>query len=191
MPPTKPQSLADKEATARKDSVLLRHAYLFDSSKGKLLPKNYPKICPELLEVFEELVATAMKYKKVTGYHLPFLGELGELYAAIMFGIDRHRPRTQGSDGMLGNDFVEVKTITPDKRSDVVRLKLAGNFNKVVVVKISEDFQFAARMVERRLLQEVNDEWAELSWGAMIAGEPEQEFHRSFPMKKVIPKPKP
>jgi len=191
MNPTRPLSLAGKEAEARKSSVLLRHAYLFDSSKGGLLPKNYPKIRPELLEVFEELVATAMKYKKVTGYHLPFLGELGELYAAIMFGIDRHRPRTQGSDGMLGNDFVEVKTITPDKRSDVVRLKLAGNFNKAVVVKISEDFQFAARMVKRRLLQKVNDEWAELSWDAMIAGEKDQEIHANFPIKHVLPKRKP
>ena len=46
---------------------------------------------------------------------------------------------------MLGNDFVEVKTITPDKRGAGVRLKRAGNFGKLVVVKISDEFQFAAR----------------------------------------------
>ena len=52
---------------------------------------------------------------------------------------------------MLGNDFVEVKTITPDKRGAGVRLKRAGNVGKLVVVKISDDFQFAAQMVDRRL----------------------------------------
>ena len=95
---------------------------------------------------------------------------------------------TQGSDGVLGNDFVEVKTITPDKRSDGVRLKRAGNFGKLVVVKISDDFQFAARMVNRQLLGKGKGKWATLSWDAMIASEPNQEMHRNVPIKKVAPK---
>ena len=126
----------------------------------------------------------AWKYKKVTGRHLPVLGELGELFAEIMFGIKRHDPMTQGSDGMLGKDFVEVKTITPDKKSDGVQVKRAGNFGKLVVVKISDDFQFAARMVDRRILMKGSGNWATLSWDAMIAGEKDQDFHRSFPIKK-------
>ena len=186
---TKPRSIADKDAEAREDSVLLRHAYLYDSAKGRLLPKDHRKVRPEILEVFGELVEAAAKYKKLTGRHLPVLGELGELFAEIMFGIKRHDPMTQDSDGLLGNDFVEVKTITPDKRGDGVRLKRAGNFGKLVVVKISDDFQFAARMVDRRLLGKGNGKWAMLSWDAMIAGEPNQEMHRNFPLKKVAPKP--
>lgn len=182
---TRLQSLAQKEAEARKDSVLLRHAYLYDSSKGRLLPKHHRKVRPESLDVFGELVEAAAKYKRLTGHHLPILGELGELFAEIMFGIKRHNPMTQGSDGVLGNDFVEVKTITPDKRSDGVRLKRAGNFGKLVVVKISDDFQFAARMVERRLLGKGKGKW-----DAMIAGEPNQEMHRSFPINHVAPKRK-
>jgi hypothetical protein len=185
---TKPQSIADKEAEARKDSVLLRHAYLYDSAKGRLLAKDHRKVRPDILEVFAELVEVAAKYKKLTGRHLPILGELGELFAEIMFGIKRHDPMTQGSDGMLGKDFVEVKTITPDKGSDGVRLKRAGNFGKLVVVKISDDFQFAARMVDRRLLGKGNGKWATLSWDAMIAGEPNKEIHRNFPLKKVAAK---
>ena len=179
MNPARPQSLAQKEAEARKDSVLLRHAYLYDSTKGRLLAKDHRKVRPEILKVFGELVEVAAKYKKLTGRHLPILGELGELFAEIMFGIKRHDPMTQGSDGMLGKDFVEVKTITPDKGSDGVRLKRAGNFGKLVVVKISDDFQFAARMVDRRLLGKGNGKWATLSWDAMIAGEPNQEMHRN------------
>ena len=186
----KPQSIADKEAEARKDSVLLRHAYLYDSAKGRLLPRDHRKVRPEILEVFGELVEAAAKYKRLTGRHLPILGELGELFSEIMFGIKRHNPMTRGSDGLLGNDFVEVKTITPDKRNDGVRLKRAGNFGKLVVVKISDDFQFAARMVDRRLLAKGRGKWATLSWDAMIAGEPNQEMHRSFPIKKVAPKRK-
>ena len=185
---TKPQSIADKEAEARKDRVLLRHAYLYDSAKGRLLPGNFRKVRPGIVEVFGELVEVAAKYKKLTGRHLPILGELGELFAEIMFGIKRHNPMTRGSDGMLGNDFVEVKTITPDKKGDGVRIKRAGNFGKLVVVKISDDFQFAARMVDRRLLGKGKGKWATLSWDAMIAGEPNQEMHQNFPLKKVAAK---
>jgi len=80
------------------------------------------------------------------------------------------------------------EAITPDNGKDGVRLKRAGNFGKLVVVKISDDFQFAARMVDRRLLGKGRGKWATLSWDAMIAGEPEQEMHRSFPIKKVASK---
>ena len=179
------QSIANREAEARKDSVLLRHAYLYDSAKGKLLPRDHRKVRPEILEVFGELVEAAVKYKRLTPRHLPILGELGELFAEIMFGIKRHNSMTQGSDGLLGKDFVEVKTITPDKKNDGVRIKRAGNFGKLIVVKISEDFQFAARMVDRRLLGKGKGKWATLSWDAMIAGEPNQELHRHFPIKRI------
>jgi hypothetical protein len=184
-------SLADKEAEARKDSVLRRFAYLYDSAKGSLRPEEYPGVRPEILEIFAELVEAAAKYKKVTGRHLPILGELGELFAEIMFGLKRHEPMTQGSDGMLGNDFVEVKTITPDKKNDTVQVKRTGNFSKLVVVKISDDFQFAARMVDRAVLSKGKGGYATLSWDSMVANEKEQELHRNFPMKKAAPQKKP
>jgi len=60
-PTTKPKSIADKEAEARKDSVLLRHAYLYDSAKGRLLPRDHRKVRPEILEIFGELVEVAAK----------------------------------------------------------------------------------------------------------------------------------
>ena len=177
----KPQSIADKEAEARKDSVLLRYAYLYDSAKGRLLPKDHRKVRPEILEVFGELVEAAAKHKRLTGRHLPILGELGELFAEIMFGIKRHNPMTPGSDGKLGNDLIEVKTITPDKRKQAVQVKRTGNFEKLVVVKISDDFQFAARMVDRRILKEGDGKWLKLSWEAMVVGEKDQKIHQDFP----------
>ena len=54
------------------------------------------------MEVFGELVEAAAKYKRITGRHLPILGELGELFVEIKFGIKRHNPMTPGSDGLLG-----------------------------------------------------------------------------------------
>jgi len=184
MNPKKPQSLADKEAAVRKDSILLGYAYHTTPTKGSMLPRQYRNVNPELLAIFEELVESAAKYKRLTGCHLPILGELGELFAEIMFGLKRHDPMTRGSDGMLGNDFVEVKTITPDKRNDKVQVKRAGNFGKLIVVKITDDFQFGARMVHRRNLKQGKGEFDEISWDSMIAGEPNQELHRNFPFKK-------
>ena len=76
------------------------------------LIKKFPHADLELIEVFEELVYQAAKYKYLTNRYLPIFGESGELFAEITFGIKRHKPRTQGSDGRLGNDFIELSDCT-------------------------------------------------------------------------------
>ena len=53
------------------------------------------------------------------------------------------------------------------------------------MVKISDDFQFAARMVDRKLLVKGYGKFATLSWESTIAGEPDPEIHKTFPIKKV------
>ncbi len=188
MNPQRPQSLADKEAAAWKNSVLLNYAYYVTPTKGVILPESHRKVSPELIGIFEELVAAAMKYKVVTGRHLPILGELGELFAEIMFGVKRHAPLTQGSDGVIGDISVEVKTITPDKRTDTVQVKRAGDFVNLIVVKITDDFQFGARMVHRSILKPGTGDSDKIDWGDMIAGAPDQQIHTSFPFKKSPPK---
>ena len=113
------------------------------------------------------------------------LGDLGEYFAAIMFGIKMHdNPITQGSDGKIGNELVEVKTITPAKARDVVRLNPARNFSMVAVVKITDDFQFGARLIKRKSLKKRVDEWIELAWDDMVAGAGEYtlEVNRNFPI---------
>jgi hypothetical protein len=112
------------------------------------------------------------------------------LFAEIVFGVRRHAPLTQGSDGQLGNELVEVKTITPDKKTDLVQVKRAGDFVNLIVVKITEDFQFGARMVHRRILKRGKGAFDEICWADMVAGEPDQELHRNFPIKKSPPKRK-
>ena len=129
------------------------------------LKERYPDVSLELIQVFEELVAVAADYKDITGRYLPVFGELGEIFAEVTFGINRHKPRTQGSDGRLGDDFVEIKTITPEKSSKKVKVKRKGNFNKLLVVKINEDFEFEARMLDRKDMSKGSGKLATVSWG--------------------------
>ncbi|HEY6641896.1 hypothetical protein [Povalibacter sp.] len=89
---------------------------------------------------------------------------MGELFAEIKFGLKRHRAHAQGSAGKLGNDFVEVKTISPEKRAGRVHVKRAGNFNKLLIVKITEDFEFEARLIGREALGKGKGKLARFSW---------------------------
>jgi hypothetical protein len=128
---------------------------------------EFPAASSELLDIFDRLVEIATEYKELTGRYLPLFGELGELYAEIKYGIKRHRPHTPGSDGKLGNDFVEVKTIGPEKRTHKIHVKRAGNFSKLVVVKISVDFEFEAKMIPRSALHKGPGRHASVSWSTM------------------------
>ena len=73
--------------------------------------------------MFDRLLNDAKLYYQSTGRHLLIYGELGELYAEMRFGISRHKPFAEGSDGRLGNDFVEVKTISPLAKKQQIRVK--------------------------------------------------------------------
>lgn len=128
------------------------------------LAQTYPEAEPELVEVFEQLVEAATDYKALTGRYLQIWGELGELYAEIKFGVKLHRPHTAGSDGKLGNDFVEIKTISPENAKSKIYVKRAGNFSKLLVVRISDNFTFEARMIERRELGKGKGRLARFSW---------------------------
>lgn len=66
---------------------------------------------------FEDLTSLAESYHLETGLHLSVYGDIGELFGAITYGIKLNRTYAQGSDGRLGNDHVEIKTITPFKVS--------------------------------------------------------------------------
>lgn len=128
------------------------------------LQREYPKANLEVVRIFEDLVSCAAAYKDATGRYLQIWGELGELYAEIKFGLLRHRPGTQGSDGRIGNDWIEVKTISPEKVRETTHVKRAGNFNKLLVVKISQDFEFDARLIDRKLLSNSRGKRAKVRW---------------------------
>lgn len=132
--------------------------------EGVLKPNA--EIDPVIPVVFENLVQSAITYHSVTGRYLQIWGELGELYAEVHLGIKRHKPYTQGSDGKIGNDFIEIKTISPEKTNDQVQVKRAGNFNKLLIVKINENFDFDVRLIARKELSKGDGKYARVSWSA-------------------------
>ena len=135
------------------------------------LPEVCPQDNPELLEIFESLVYSAKSYHTLTGRYLQIWGELGELYAEIKYSIKRHKPHTRGSDGKLGNDYIEIKTISPEKAGGRVEVKRAGNFSKLLVVKITKEFDFEGRFVERKELSKGDGKHARVSWQTLKASD--------------------
>lgn len=70
-------------------------------------------------------------------------------------------------NGRIGNDHVEVKTISPQKQKHKIQLKRSGNFNKVIVVRISAVFEFESRMFERKRLNKGKGKFARISWASI------------------------
>lgn len=114
----------------------------------------------------EDLIIIAKSYYDETGRHLSIYGEIGEHYAARRFGIDLHvNCCAQGSDGRLGDVFVEIKTISPLRDSRHVKVKKSGNFGALVIVKIDADFRIDAKMILRKKLSKSLGDYYLVSWG--------------------------
>lgn len=64
----------------------------------------------------------------------------------------------------MGNDVIEIKTISPEKGLEQVRVKRAGNFNKLLIVKIDKDFSFEGQFVARRNLSKGPGTHAQAKW---------------------------
>ncbi len=113
----------------------------------------------------EDLIVLAKNYLEETGRHLKIYGELGEQYAARRFGIELHDvPTAEGSDGRIGKDLVEIKTIYPLRDSRHVRVKKSGNFGILVIVKIDADFRIDAQIIKRKDLPKANGDYFVVSW---------------------------
>ena len=125
---------------------------------------RFPNLDVELVPIFQNLLAVAQAYHDLTGSHLQVYGDLGELYGAITHGIKLHRNYAQGSDGKLGNHFVEVKTITPFKSRDTITLNLKRNFSKVLIVKIDANFEVQGKLIDRKTLPKRKGDKLKLNW---------------------------
>jgi hypothetical protein len=128
---------------------------------------RYPDADLSLVSVFESLLETAQSYYELTGRHLQVYGDIGELYGVITHGLKLNRNYAQGSDGRIGNDLVEVKTITPFKSNDVITLNMARNFSKILIVKINEDFEIRGKLIDRRSLPKCAGPRLKLKWGSV------------------------
>lgn len=128
------------------------------------LKASGPSADIDLMAIFIRLLNIATDYYRLTGRHLQVYGDLGELYGAITYGIKLHRNYAQGSDGRMGNDLVEIKTITPFKIHDQVVLNLQRNFSKVLIVKIDAEFNVHGKLVARKELPKVKGDRLTLRW---------------------------
>ena len=99
------------------DSIIdpeeVRYSRLAELEREAHLRLKYPNADLTLIPYFQDLLTLAESYFQETGQHLNVYGDIGELFGAIMYGIKLHRNYAQGSDGRLGDDFVEIKTISP------------------------------------------------------------------------------
>lgn len=131
------------------------------------LRERFPDGDLAVIEVFEQIIDAARQYRLVTGRHLPVFGELGEIFAELTLGLERHKPNAPGADGRIGNDHVEVKTITPENKHKKAVVKRKGNFSKLVVVKIDEDFNFEARILDRKDMARGKGPVAKVYWSSI------------------------
>lgn len=132
------------------------------------LQAQYPEADIGLIPIFESLLATAEDYFHHTGRHLQVYGDIGELYGAIMYGLKPHRNYAQGSDGKIGNQFVEVKTITPFKNSNSVCLNMRRNFSQVLIVRIGQEFEVRGKLIDRKALPKARGEKLTISWDQFV-----------------------
>lgn len=115
--------------------------------------EGFPFSVLEQAEIFHDLVDCAVRHFDNTGRYLQVWGELGEIYAEIMFGLRRHETHRAGSDGTIADKLVEVKTISPEKSNDRVLVKSQGDFEQLLIVRINQDFQFRGKLFDRRELK--------------------------------------
>lgn len=105
--------------------------------------------------IFNNIVENARHYFELTGRYLQIWGELGELYAELEFGLQRHeQPNQAGSDGIINGKLVEVKTISPVKQNNKVFVKSQGNFEQLLIIRISKNFEFKAKLISRDKLNQ-------------------------------------
>ena len=129
---------------------------------------KYPNADLSMVPFFQDLLSIAEAYHLHTGNHLQVYGDIGELYGAITYGICLHENYREGSDGHLGVDLIEVKTITPFKKNNRVTVKMTGDFTKLLVVRINEDFEINARLIDRQDLPKVTGKVLFLDWAAAL-----------------------
>jgi hypothetical protein len=131
-----------------------------DSHAATIAPRKpfqsrdgFPFDAIEQSQIFQALIKCAARHFENTGRYLQIWGELGEVYAEVFFGLCRHGTHRAGSDGTIDGKLVEVKTISPEKSTDQVLVKSQGNFEKLLIVRIDQNFQFRGRIFDRSELK--------------------------------------
>jgi hypothetical protein len=124
-------------------------AYSIEPIESHESREGFPLSILNHIEIFNDLVDCAARHFENTGRYLQLWGELGEIYAELKFGLRRHGTHMAGSDGTISGRLVEVKTISPEKKSDRVLVKSQGDFEQLLIIRINRDFQFQGKLFDR------------------------------------------
>lgn len=150
------------------DSIIdpeeVRYSRLAELEREAELRLRYPNADLALVPYFRDLLTLAQSYFDETGHHLNVYGDIGELFGAIMYGIKLHKNYAQGSDGRLGNDFVEIKTISPANSTSQTNVRLDRHFSKLLVVKIDDQFEVSGKLIKRADLPKTSGGRVKVSW---------------------------
>lgn len=143
---------------------LLSFGDINDPTQADHFRHSFPHADPAYIAAFQGLLRSARDFEAATTRHLEIYGSIGELYGAITHGIVLHRRNAEGSDGQLGNNFVEIKTISPFKNWKVVKVRMDRHFNRLLAVRVMRDFLVQGVMVPRSHLPKHNDSEMLLEW---------------------------
>jgi len=156
-------------------------AFFFEEEEADqgALQRRFPNADLALVPVLQGLVEAARSFHDATGKYLQVFGDIGELFGAIMYGIALHKDYAQGSDGRLGNDFIEIKTISPFNNHDRVCVRLDRHFSKLLVVKVYPNFSIGGRMKRRKDLPRRNGNILRLKWDS-LEDKCQEKFPREF-----------
>ncbi|MDD9718844.1 hypothetical protein PVW48_18955 [Dinoroseobacter sp. PD6] len=144
------------------------HSRLEELEREAELRFRYPRADLTLVPYFNDLLLLAKSYFHDTGRHLNVYGDIGELFGALHYGIKLHRNYAQGSDGKLGNEFVEIKTLSPARNDDQASVRLENrHFSKLLVVRILPDFSVSGRMIDRCDLPRRGGKALRIRWSNM------------------------
>ena len=128
-----------------------------------------------LRRTFETMRRAARDFHRERDEYLTIYGDLGEVFAMLVLGMVPNRRHAKGSDGRVGNDQVEVKTITPQSKSQAVGVRQDRAFNKLFVVRVTQQHRVSGRLLDRSMLKFGRNGIAQVSWPAiqhLFPGEP-------------------
>jgi hypothetical protein len=108
------------------------------------------------VDLLFRILAAKNHYENTLDEISPDWGPIGEAYLAEAFEVKLCSRHTEGHDGRLGDELIEIKTITPHKRRAFVTVKRGGNFSVLAVVRITRDSAVAVRFVRRDQLPRGN-----------------------------------
>ena len=130
-----------------------------------------------LRETFLGMLHAARRFHRDTGRYLTIYGDIGEVFACAVLGMKLNRACAKGSDGRVGNDHVEVKTLSPRSATLCATVRKDRHFTQVLLVRVTPQHKVSARLIDRGRLTFDGQGQCQLDW---------REVQTWFPAQKAL-----